>query len=45
MAKTKDSKNQSTTKDEENQRRKAPKINTVESVGQQPAKQTPDSEL
>jgi hypothetical protein len=45
MAKTKDSKNNSTTKDEENQRRNMPKSNVDESSQKQPAKQTPDSEL
>ena len=43
MAKTKDSKNQSTTRDEENQRRKMPTSHSDKQ--QQPTKQTPDSEL
>jgi len=43
MAKTKDSKNQSTTKDEKNQRRKAPTFQVDKQP--QPTKQTPDSEL
>ena len=45
MAKTKDSKNQSTTKDEENQRRNMPKPKTDDSNQRQPVKPTPDSEL
>jgi len=43
MAKSKDSKNQSTTRDEENQRRNMPKSQSDKQ--KQPAKQTPDSEL
>jgi hypothetical protein len=43
MAKTKDSKNQSTTKDEENQRRKVPTSQADKQP--QPTKQTPNSEL